>query len=647
MSNLRKFLLQLLIKKETQHGFESDKFRILIISNAYLLVGFSIIFTFSIFSFSQDKIHSFFLFSIAILTLGSFFYIRKTENTKLSGFLVVIPMYALLVFFLLHDGFNSFTLLWYFVFPPITLFLLKRNIALIIFTSLYIFTIIVFYGPFDIAQDYTNNFKIRFLSSFFAASLLSYIYEVIRITTYKSLKYANLKIKRQSEELQKINKELHMLSTVVQKTDNAVSIFDKDGELLWINRGCEKLFGYSLKETIEKKGKSIYKIASSPKVKRLIDKMIEDGDPVLYDFSAINRHGKQIHVITNLSVVYDENNHVTHIIAVDTNITEIKKIEEQLKKQVDLTIQQKKQMYWQNESLEKKKLMLEMALDKVQEQRDKLQLKNKEVTDSIHYAQRIQKAIIPTQEEIKQAMQNEYFIFYKPKDIISGDFYFVTKLENELILAVIDCTGHGVPGALMSMLGMAYLNEIINNQKLLSPQKILCNLRATIIDAFYQEKNSSNTRDGMDIAITTINTNTLKCRFAGANNPLYIIRNKTEIDPELLDRANRTKENEKSILMEFKGNKMPVGMYELLDEYTEHEIQLKYNDVLYLFTDGFADQFGGKDNKKFKYSAFKDLLLKVSDKSMQIQQIEINRAFNSWIQNREQVDDICIMGVRF
>lgn len=259
-------------------------------------------------------------------------------------------------------------------------------------------------------------------------------------------------------------------------------------------------------------------------------------------------------------------------------------------------------------------------------QKEIIEENNKHITDSIKYAKRIQEAFLPNEETVRGYL-NKSFVFYKPKDIVSGDFYWVERKENKILFAVVDCTGHGVPGAFMSIIGFKGLNQIVNEYDYTKPSEILNQLNRNISSTLKQKVEDSVIRDGMDVALCCLDTESNKLEFAGANNPLVIIR-----DGEIL---------------KIKGDKHPIGNYidEEGFEFTNNEIDLLPNDKLYIFSDGFMDQFGGPVGKKLKYSNFKKLLLNNHHKSMAEQKAAFNKFFEDWTTNFEQIDDVCLFGV--
>jgi serine phosphatase RsbU (regulator of sigma subunit)/Tfp pilus assembly protein PilF len=261
-----------------------------------------------------------------------------------------------------------------------------------------------------------------------------------------------------------------------------------------------------------------------------------------------------------------------------------------------------------------------LAVDNAYEQ---LAHKNTEIMDSIAYAKRIQTAILPPEKLVKQYLENS-FVLYKPKDIVAGDFYWMEPLGQTIYFAAADCTGHGVPGAMVSVICNGGLNRSVREFKLKEPGEILDKTRELVIQEF--EKSEEEMKDGMDIALCSLEGRELK--YAGAHNPLWIVRDGSD-DIE-----------------EIKANKQPIGKFDYPTPYDTHTIQLNKGDTFYIFSDGYVDQFGGEKGKKFKAKAFRELLLSMSSKSMEEQRILIDETFESWRGNLEQIDDVCVIGVR-
>ena len=287
----------------------------------------------------------------------------------------------------------------------------------------------------------------------------------------------------------------------------------------------------------------------------------------------------------------------------------------------------------------------------IQSQADELTLKNKEVTDSIQYSKRIQGSILPGNEKLK-TMLDPYFIFFKPKDIVSGDFYWAVESSANpkmKFFASADCTGHGVPGAMVSLIGTRALGTSVHESKLVNTNEILDSTTSIVVDAFTDIESGEIIKDGMDIALCSLdytNPKTIKFQFSGAQNPAWIIRkdddeditiNGSVVTPNIVHQGYK--------LFELKGDKQPIGYFEGAQPFHRYEGILKKGDRIYLFTDGFADQFGGEKGKKFKYKTLKELILSAQGKTLADQKDIYHSAFFDWKRDMEQVDDVCLMGV--
>ncbi len=263
----------------------------------------------------------------------------------------------------------------------------------------------------------------------------------------------------------------------------------------------------------------------------------------------------------------------------------------------------------------------------LEKQKQEIHQKNVLITDSIDYAKTIQEAILPDEEQLS-ACFTDYFILYKPKDIVSGDFYWVGKKEDKIICAVADCTGHGVPGAFTSLLGNNIIENIIQTTSAPDPGSILSKLNNELLIRFSKGKTKENVKHAMDIALISIDKKKMQLQYAGAKNPLYVIRD--------------------SILTEIKADKFSTGITgkdDISVKYTNHVMDLQKGDLLYLFSDGFPDQKGGPEKKKFYYQPFKELLLKVHQLPLKEQKRQLDETIVNWIGNSEQIDDILIMGI--
>jgi serine phosphatase RsbU (regulator of sigma subunit)/ligand-binding sensor domain-containing protein len=292
---------------------------------------------------------------------------------------------------------------------------------------------------------------------------------------------------------------------------------------------------------------------------------------------------------------------------------------------------------WRTKKLKDRQKQLEEKIDEatfeIRLQKDEIQVQHREIKDSIQYAKRIQEAILPPSKIVKEWLEDS-FIIYKPKDIVAGDFYWLDSVKssvsvdgNRILFAVGDCTGHGVPGAMVSVVCHNALNRCVREFGLTTPSQILDKTRDLIIDAFSADQ--TDVKDGMDAALVSLEFKTdssCSVQYSGANNGLYLIKD--------------------GAFVEIKPDKQPIGRFAKQTPFTNHQIELKKGDTIYLFSDGFADQFGGPKGKKFKYEAFREMIMRFSSMSMAEQRIHIESTYESWRGDFEQLDDICIIGVR-
>jgi serine phosphatase RsbU (regulator of sigma subunit) len=273
--------------------------------------------------------------------------------------------------------------------------------------------------------------------------------------------------------------------------------------------------------------------------------------------------------------------------------------------------------------LNKKNKLLE---EKVRERTSEIEAKKMEITASIEYAGRIQKAILPVEDHFRESFA-DYFILYKPRDIVSGDFYWIGENEKSIFFTVVDCTGHGVPGAFMSTMGISTLHEIIANNRSLQANKVLKLLRNKIVKTLHQTGKTGEMADGMDIAFCILNKDRKTMQFSGAFNSLVIVQGEE--------------------FREYKGDRMPIGIhYGKESAFTNYNIDVNPGDTIFLFSDGFASQFGGPDGTKYKKSNFKDLLSKICQKPMNEQRNILEMELEKWKGTQDQVDDVTILGVR-
>jgi serine phosphatase RsbU (regulator of sigma subunit) len=291
-----------------------------------------------------------------------------------------------------------------------------------------------------------------------------------------------------------------------------------------------------------------------------------------------------------------------------------------------------RELHMRNEEIEAQRDEIEAQRDEIEAQRDtvfqqkeEIEKTHHEISSSIDYAMRLQDAILPCPTLLEENFSG-HLIFYRPKQKVSGDFYWWTRSGSLLIIAVADCTGHGVPGAFMSLMGASLLKEIVTREGITEPGRILDRLREEVIIALDQKGSMVEQKDGMEMAVLNIDPEQNHCQYAGAKSPLYLLR--------------------RGKLNIYKANQMPISWYHDMQPFESVDIQLESDDQLYLFSDGYADQFGGEQRKKFKYKAFRQVLTEYADLSMPRQQQVLSDTIREWQGNNEQTDDMVVIGIK-
>jgi PAS domain S-box-containing protein len=400
----------------------------------------------------------------------------------------------------------------------------------------------------------------------------------------KEIKQKNEEIESQSEYLSNLNKELEKLSIVASKTDNAIMILDSKTNIEWVNEGFTRMYGYTLQEIKNNKNKELIGSLANLDIKDIVNIWYGEKKTISIETLNTTKSGEQVWSQSTITPITNKEKNVQFLVVIESDITALKKAGEEITR------------------------------------------KSNELLSSIEYAKKIQQAFMPKANSLKNNFK-DHFVFLRPRDVVSGDFYWFSEIKDKFILAAADCTGHGVPGAFMSLIGINFLNQIIINEEIIKPNEILNKLRKNVSTSLNKFNKEVITRDGMDISIIVLDKDKKKLEYAGAMSTMYI---------------NRKKE-----IIELSGDKMPIGYDEFINEkYTAHQIDLEENDTLYLFTDGYPDQFGGKNNKKFKYSNFKELFKQISDQPLNYQKELISNTYVEWKGINEQVDDILIIGLK-
>ncbi len=564
-------------------------------------------------------------------------------------------------------------------------------------------------------------------------------------------------IKLDISNLKKAEAELQKLSIVASETDNAIIIMDKDGNFEWVNKAFTEIYGFSLDFLKENKGANIKQASAYEKIEEVFNEVISTGEAQTFTAIEKNQENNKIYTQTNLTPIYDENGELKNIVAINTDVTELKQSEElsreyaeEIEAQRDAVLvasEKIKQIvlslpdaafvidangvieYW-NDALaemtgfkgedmvhkgdyqhsipfygERRPILIDLVridddilkekytgitrtnnilqaetyvpslrgverylvgtatalfdsegnyigaieiihditqrqyhLREINEQREK-------IIQSIQYAKHIQDALLPDLKDLKQYF-TDYFLFFKPRDIVSGDFYWTRSVGNKVIIVVADCTGHGVPGALMSMLGISFLGQIESELETLNSDVILENLREMIITHLGVDSQGKIADDGMDMSLIIFDKKEMTIEFTGANNPMYIV---SDIEPKRLDSLsfNRIFElsDVKEKIYEIKADRIPVGNYIKNLPFSKNNVSVKKGDRIYMFSDGYPDLFNYSTHKKFTTHRFKKLLLSNTDESMEKQAFYLNQTFNDWLGNNKQIDDVVVLGI--
>lgn len=411
----------------------------------------------------------------------------------------------------------------------------------------------------------------------------------------------------QSEHLTKINKELEMLSIVAQRTNNTVVIATSEGEIEWVNEGWLNLYGYKeLSEFFHLYGTNMLDLSPNKNINEEIERCVNERTSLVYRSKVPDKNGKFIWIQSMLTPIYNEYDEFYKLVEVGTNITELKEAEEEI-------LQRNEEIRVQSESM----AQINIELEK----------KNSQIIDSINYAKQIQESVLPSDKTLLESF-SDVFVFFKPKDIVSGDFYWHAEIGDKTFIANIDCTGHGVPGAFMSMIGNTLLNEIVIEHKIHQPSKILDDLNKAVVFAL-SKKDKSAQEDGMDISLCCIDKMQNTIEFACANQLIYLF------------------ENEELHLIE--GDIYSIGekLFEKGDfKYKNHKFELKPDTCIYMFSDGYTDQFGGNENKKFYENNLQKIIIENKNKAFSEQKNIISTTFDNWKGINKQIDDVTVIGLK-
>lgn len=399
--------------------------------------------------------------------------------------------------------------------------------------------------------------------------------------------FSFLKNRKKNTLLKAQNEELEKLSIVAKEIDSTVIITDKNGIIEWMNEGIIEMYDLSIEDISKRLGTEITKTSNFQGLQTVINECLISKKSSFYTSKHHKENGSILWVQTTLTPILNQKGEVNKIVFIDTNVSAVKKSEVKLSVQKHL-----------------------------------LETKNNQITDSFNYAKRIQQAVLPSDKTLS-AVWNEHFALLNPKDIVSGDFYWFYEKNNKKYLAVVDCTGHGVPGAFMTIIGNNLLNEILQDN-FNTPVEILQELHIRI-KIRLGGSIKAKVMDSMDLGMICYDTKTNEVLFTGTHTSVYLIRGKS--------------------LSEFKGSKETIGFKDHI-RLKMHSFQAKAGDMIYLHTDGYPDQKGGERNKKFYYQPIRDMLISISQEKVEKQKEIVDQTFQDWKGITEQTDDVCMIGVR-
>ncbi len=382
-------------------------------------------------------------------------------------------------------------------------------------------------------------------------------------------------------------------NTIIEKLNSLIVVANKQGVVEFVSPSVKNMLGYNPNDLLgdgwwnstksgEEQSVSFIEYINS----LFIEKAFNGGSEITYERKLSTAFGEDKWMLWNTSIGPDNS-----IISIGSDITKLKNVEEELEKK--------------NKSL---------------------QQQNEDIIDSIQYAQKIQNAMLPSIGKITEYL-TDGFVLYMPKDLVSGDFYWYYKKDNKLFLAVGDCTGHGVPGALVSVMGNSVFKDVVEKRGIEQPSEILKAVDLSINNLLQQEDGYDIMSDGMDVSLVVVDLDTKMLTFSGAMRPLWIVRNNEVID--------------------IKGDRFPIGYFHgIAKMFTDKQVQLQERDYIYLFSDGYADQFGGIKNKKFNSKKLKELLVSINNMNGEDQVGFLEYALKNWRQDIEQTDDICMVGLK-
>ncbi len=411
----------------------------------------------------------------------------------------------------------------------------------------------------------------------------------------EEIAYSNEELKALHEKLTEqykiLEEQEELLKAILSSAKDGIAVIDEHARVEFWNRAAEEIFGYKFEEI---KGKDVHRLFLSG----------NKYDEVNRKFRNIVANGLERDCFTDELSVYKKNGEKVYI--------ELSRSEIRFRN------------YWKGLAIVRDVTERQKFLQQLKEQKISIEAAYRELRESLEYAKTIQKALMMPRIEIIKEFFSDNFVFFLPKDKVSGDFYYATETDEYLIIALGDATGHGVPGALLSMLSIALINNVVLRKDIFSTSSVLNLLRDEIIAVLHQQNIFAG--DGLDLALCVIKKDTLELQFSGAYIPMYLIRN--------------------GEVVEFRADRMPLGKYLVEEDFKQYDFQLQKDDIIYMFTDGFVDQIGGERNKKYKRKRFIKFLLTIYQYDLYTQKLKIIEEFKAWKGDNEQIDDVTVIGLK-
>lgn len=625
MNTIKKIILKIITSNIEGELYEDIIIRAIIV-NLYTIVGFFSLLFFGLMGIKNHQLYySLAIFTFLIIDFFVFIIHQKFKNTNFAANFLVISLFILELLLLSSLGKGYTGLFWFFVFPIFTIFVIGRVKGFILSLLLIFIAIVYILFPLKNFTLYNSDIIIRFVFIYLLILTFVFIIDKVREKTFFAFKQSDRKkaeylekiiqqreeLILQKHELNDKNIELEKLSIIASRTDNSIIVTDINTKVEWVNKGFEKITGYNLEEF---QNLCPTLISCSQNVDE-IKKCIEEKVTVNYVSKFFDYKNDDIWLQSTITPIFDENNEITKLFIVESDITLLKQKEIEIAEMnIELNLQ-KKEIISQKDLLQQKNDLISSYINALKQ--------------SITYSLQIQKSILPPKHIINEKFEN--FILLKPKDIVSGDFYWFFENDNYYFFAVVDCTGHGVPGAFMSIIGIRLLNEIVGIEKYSDPAEILNKLHDKFFVALDQQYTLNY--DGMDIIIVRAEKNqnlVNKISYAGAKRPLIYF---DAFENELVY-LKSTRRSIGGIQSEFN-----------VEKFETSEINIPLNSYIYLTTDGFVDQHNDA-RIRIGTSIFNKIIGDISLKSAKDQFNYLQEFFEIYKENQVQTDDVLVWGIK-